>query len=621
MLASSAPVYSIADEQRARAEAAWTRFIAAPDEAEFLAGWLALLAGRIERVRAALLLVADEHNESFGVASVWPDPRRDVKYLGAVAQRALAQRSGVVTAPDGGEPKLDGAAHVGYPVEVDGRLFAAVVLDMGSGPHGDLQAALRQVHWSSAWLVERFRQRVQREREDELARMALLNELMATALQHTRLQPSALAVANELAGRLHCDRVSIGFEEHAQVVPLVLSHAASFDPRSDLVRILAEAMDEVLDLGVSVVLPAMADDELGAIAHAEAARALRVQAILSVPLRDGLQTVGVIMLERHSGPPFAAGEQRLAEALGAMLGAVWSLQRAREQGGWRRLRGGVRGALQATLGPRHPGLKLGSAMAALGLAAVALIHTDYRVSARTVVEGSIQRAAVAPFDGFVAEGFVRAGDMVRSGQAIARLDDRDLKLERVRWSAEREQLQRKYQVAMAQADRSAMGVLAAQVNQAQAQFALAEEKLARATLIAPFDAVVVSGDLSQSVGTPVEQGKLLFELAPLEGYRVVLQVDDRDIAGVALGQRGELVLSGLPDQALPIAVSAVMPVATQADGRNVFRVEARIEGRPPRLRPGMEGIGKIAVDRRSLLWIWTHAFVDWLRLAVWNWLP
>jgi hypothetical protein len=35
----------------------------------------------------------------------------------------------------------------------------------------------------------------------------------------------------------------------------------------------------------------------------------------------------------------------------------------------------------------------------------------------------------------------------------------------------------------------------------------------------------------------------------------------------------------------------------------------------------MEGVGKIAIDRRLLLWIWTHQAVDWLRLQLWSWLP
>ena len=623
----SAPIYSIADEHRSHAEAAaWSRFVAAGDADEFWTSWLALLSTRIVRARAALLLVADDGAQAFGVAAAWPDPRRDLQYLGPIAQRALAERCGVVAAPGGGEPGSDGAAHVGYPVEVGGKLCAAVVFDIGAeaglSGQNDLQAALRQIHWASAWLIDHFRQRVLALREAELARVGTLNELMATALQHRRCEPSALAVANDLAPRLRCDRVSIGFEEAGRMVPVVMSHTATFDARSDLVRYLGEAMDEVLDLGVAVAFPAPGDDELGAIAHAEAARALQVQALLSVPLVANGETIGVITFERNTGPAFDASDHRIASAVGTLLGPVWAVQRANERSLWQRSRESVRGFLQATYGPRHPGLKLLASTVALLLLVITLIQIDYRVAARTVVEGATQAAQVAPFEGYIAEALVRAGDTVKRGQPMARLDERDLKLERAKWSSEREQLQRRFQVAMAAADRGAMGVLAAQINQSEAQLSLAEEKLARATLVAPFDGLVVSGDLSQSIGSPVEQGKLLFEVAPLEGFRVVLQVDDRDISRVASGQSGALVLSSLPDQSLPFKVSTVTPVATQHDGRNVFRVEAAIEASAAaRLRPGMEGIGKVVVGERSLIWIWTHGFFDWLRLSLWNWMP
>ena len=39
------------------------------------------------------------------------------------------------------------------------------------------------------------------------------------------------------------------------------------------------------------------------------------------------------------------------------------------------------------------------------------------------------------------------------------------------------------------------------------------------------------------------------------------------------------------------------------------------------LRPGMEGIGKINAVRERMVWIWTHEFIDWLRLWVWSWWP
>lgn len=621
-MASTAPIYSIADEQRARAEAAaWTHFTSAADRREFFAGWLTLLATRAERARAALLLVADDEAKAFAVEAAWPDPQRDLQYLGPVAQRALSERRSIVTGTGGGPPGADGVAHLGYPIEVEGRRCAAIVLEIaGATPH-DVQAVLRQVQWASAWLLDHFHAQMLRERGTELDRVAALNELMASALQHRHLQPSALAAANELAARLRCDRVSVGFEEHGRIVPYVLSHTANFDSRSDTVRSLGEAMDEVLDVGNPVAFPAPSDDDLGAIAHRDAARMLHVEAMLSVPLQHETQTIGVITLERASGPTFDVAERRLAKAVGIMLGPVWAMQRANERPWLQRTRDRTRAALQAMLGPQYPGWKMIGMVAAALLLATALVRIEHRVSARTVIEGATQLAAVAPFDGFVAQNYARAGDTVRRGDPLARLDDRDLALERSRWSAEREQLRRRLQVAMAQADRGAMSVLSAQVAQAEAQLSLAEERLARVTLAAPFDGVIISGDLSRSLGAPVEQGKVLFEVAPLEGYRVILQVDDRDISHVAVGQRGVLVLSGLPDHSLSFTINTITPVASQQEGRNLFRVEARVDQAPARLRPGMEGIGKVVVGERSLLWIWTHGFFDWLRLALWGWAP
>ncbi len=622
-MALTAPIHVIADEQRARVEAAaWSHFTAPRDGGEFFAAWLALLASRVDRARAALLLVADETQRSFGVAAAWPDPQRDMQHLGPAAEAALAQRRGLLLAPDGGALVPEQGAHVAYPVEVDGALCAAVVVELGGGSSSELQAVLRQLHWASAWLVDHFRARALALQRAESERLALLGTLTAHALQHTQLAPSALAVANELAGRLNCDRVSIGFESRGQVQPLVLSHTATFDGRSDLVRRLGEAMDECLDLGVPVSHPTSGDAALRAMAHAESARALQVDAMLSVPLLADGQALGVMTLERNAGPAFDAEAMRLARAAGVTLGPVWALQRLNSRSAWQRTTEALHAGRVALFGPRHPGLKLLVTATALLLALLLGVRIDQRISARTVVEGAKQLAAAAPFNGFVAEAFVRAGDTVREGQPMARLDDRDLKLERARWQAEREQLQRRFQVAMAAADRSAMGVFGAQVNQAEAQLALAEERLSRVVLNAPFDGVVVSGDLSQLIGSPVEMGQLLFEVAPLEGFRVVLQVDDRDIALLANGQAGELVLSSLPGRVLPFTVRSITPVATQRDGRNVFRVEAALDASAgERLRPGMEGVGKVTVGRDNLLSVWTRGARDWLRLAFWNWMP
>jgi RND family efflux transporter MFP subunit len=622
-MVSSASIYSLVTEEFARAESsAWARFSIARDRAEFTASWLAILCTQIDRVTGGLLILGPNPDGTFTPAAIWPDASRDMMHLGAAAQRVLTERRGVALAADGKSPPVrDQAAHIGYPIEVSGVLYGAVVLDIAPSPEASFQRASRLLHWGSAWLVDRFRQQALVDRDARVTRLGLVMDLVATAVQERRLSPAALAVANEMTARLACDRVSIGFERAGSTSVHTISHTATFDSRMSLVRLIGEAMDEVLDLDATLVYPPRDEAELGAVAHAELARELKDVAICSVPLLEDGHPIGVLTLERSTGAPFDDETVELCKTVGGLLGPILALKQENERGALTRLRENCHGGIQLLVGPRHPGVKMiAVACVALGIF-LSFAHGIYRVPARTVVEGAVQRAIAAPFDGHIAQSLVRAGDTVQAGQVLCRLDDRDLKLEQMRLLSERDQAQRKQRQALAAQDRATMVVVAAQIAQAEAQIALNGDKLARATLLAPFDGVVVSGDLNQLLGTPVEQGKLLFQIAPLDAYRVVLQVDERDISSIDLGQDGELTLSGLPGERLPFQVEQITPVASQQDGRNYFRVEAHLEAATQRVRPGMEGVGKISVGERRLIWIWTHSLVDWLRGWAWKELP
>ena len=337
-------------------------------------------------------------------------------------------------------------------------------------------------------------------------------------------------------------------------------------------------------------------------------------------LEEGHAT-GVLTLERGSGTVFDVETVELLKTVGGVLGPILGLKRDNERGVWPRGWDTLRSATQMLVGPGHPGIKLMALVAAVILLFCSVVTGTYRVSAKTVVEGKVQRVIAAPFDSYILQSSARAGDVVRQGQVLVHLDDRDLKLERTRLMSEREQLFRKHRQALAAMDRATMVVIAAQIDQVEAGLSLVNDKLTRATLVAPFDGVVVSGDLSQLLGTPVEQGKTLFQIAPLDAYRVILEVDERDVADLAVGQHGELTLSGIPNQHMPFAVRQITPVSTTQEGRNFFRVEANLESPPEHVRPGMEGVGKIVAGERKLIWIWTHSLLDWVRLSAWKWLP
>ena len=245
----------------------------------------------------------------------------------------------------------------------------------------------------------------------------------------------------------------------------------------------------------------------------------------------------------------------------------------------------------------------------------------YRVQATATLEGAIERVAVAPIAGYIIEANVRAGDLVAEGDPLFRIDDRDLRLEFLKWSSQKEQIQRQQRDALAQHERSEVNILRAQLDQADSQLRLISEQIARTRASAPFDGIVVSGDLSDKLGAPVERGEILFTIAPLDEYRVALQVSENEISSVEVGQQGQLVLAATPGQVLPITIEAITPVSTVADGKNTFRLEASLEGKPDFLRPGMQGAARIEIEERSVGWIWTHEFVQWFKLWLWSWWP
>jgi RND family efflux transporter MFP subunit len=311
----------------------------------------------------------------------------------------------------------------------------------------------------------------------------------------------------------------------------------------------------------------------------------------------------------------------LCETVVSLIGPILFEKSLRDRWFGAKLREALKAQLKKLREPGSLALKV-CAAGTVGVVAFLIFATgEYRVTADATLEGTVQRVIGSPVAGYIIEAAARAGDIVTKGQLLARLDDKDLELERVKWSSEKIQLQREYRRAMAEHDSSRVSILKAQLDQATARLALTEEYLSRMRVTAPMNGVIISGDLSQSLGTPVERGDALFAIAPLDSYRVMLDVDERDVRQLSPGQSGRLALVGFPDEYLPFEIERITPIATPEDGRNFFAVEARLEQHPERLRPGMEGVGKIDTGRRRLIWIWTHRLIDWFHLWAWTWTP
>jgi RND family efflux transporter MFP subunit len=601
-----------------RPASGWERFLAARTSDAFCSAWLALICEKFPEARMGAVLVEASDSQAFVPIAVWPAASGDMGRMGAAVQRALAERRPVLV------PATEeaGVLHIALPVMVNERVAAAVVIEAAM-TSVDAAPLLRELHWGSAWLSNLLGKRDADAAAKASERSLGILETIATALRHTRLQQALFELTTTLRQRFACSRVAIGLLRDARVRVVALSEAATFEKSSPMVRAYADAMAEAFDLAQPVEAAIDADGALagGYRAHAALLRQVAAQVVLSVPVDLHARTVAVITLERDQGPAFDADECQWLETFSALFAPVIAQRRDAERNSVHRLGTEASRLLKAVFGPRHLVWKLATIAVAAVAAVLVWWQVPYRVSAKTVSEGSIQRVAAAPFEGFLAASFVRAGDTVRKDQLLAQLDDHELRVEQARWASQRDQYQNKLREALANHDLSAVRVVTAQLDEAQAQLDLAQDKLARTRIRAPYDGVIVSGDLSQQTGTPLEAGKKLFEIAPLHSYRIIMQVDEHDIAQIRVGQPGELVMTGLAGDPLPFKIARIMPVATSEDGKNFFRVEARLDHASALLLPGMEGVSKVAIGRRRMGWVLLHGFLDWLRVSLWRWSP
>jgi RND family efflux transporter MFP subunit len=305
----------------------------------------------------------------------------------------------------------------------------------------------------------------------------------------------------------------------------------------------------------------------------------------------------------------------------SLLTPFLALKREQEKGIFSKIGESLVEGLKTLFGAKHLQAKLLTFVTVTMLGFASMVEGDFRVTARAVLEGEIQRVVAAPISGYLLSSSVRAGDLIEKGQVVATLNDEELKLELTKLKGRLQKSRREYREAQSSRDLVNVRVIKEQINQINAEIQLAHQQLDSIRLTAPFDGVVIEGDLSQTLGSPVERGDALFKIAPLEGYRIILKVDESLISYVHQGQLGTLTLASLSQWDLPLKVERIISVAKAEDGANIFRVEASMPSAPKLLRPGMEGIGKISAGRERLIWIWTHEIVDWFRLWVWSWWP
>ena len=578
--------------------------------------WLTSLCAAIPDTLGGVVVLGPPDAGPFAPLAFWPAGETGAPRLADTAEQALGERQLVAAFLE------DGTHALALPIAVEGHVHGVVAVELVPRSEAELQVALQQLRLGvdglAAWIQGR-QQHVALGTEDRL--MTVL-DLLAGILEEARFEPACRSLATELATRLQCDRVSVGTVRGGHAAVTALSHSALIGKRMNLIHAVGAAMDEAIDQKAVIRFPPAPGDDIVVLRdHTRLATEHGSGSILTVPMSGADRFSGALLLERPASMPFERTDLDLVQSLTAAAARVLELKQLNERSLFKRTGDAIVEQVRRLTGPRYVKRKLAVGLILFGAVFFTFATGAYRVTAPATLEGAVRRTISAPFDGYVASAPVRAGDLARSGTVLATLDEREMRLERLKWASQYAQYLKQHQEAVANRDRAKSQIVQALYEQAQAQVALLDEQLARAAVKAPFDGVVVKGDLSQSLGSAVKRGDVLFEITPLESYRVIVNVDEREIAAVSSGQQGTLILSSIAQESFRFTVGSVTSVTTAREGKNYFRVEATLERSTDRLRPGMEGVAKIEIDERRLIWIWTHRMVNWLRLFIWTYLP
>jgi len=579
----------------------------------FFQQWLNVLSSMLPDVEAAVFMAPDPKSQQLRSLAKIPDNLKSLEEFSEIVKYVLKKRQPVCLA------KAIVTADTAFdlyaqPINLKTGISGILVFKIKHQPETEQQSVFNVLNQSLAWLTLAS---TQSQGDDFYNRVVAL---LAACFEQGSYQQGLVSMVTELTQAFECERVAYAESRghYSQVV--ALSNSANFDDRSNLVKAIADAMDEAIEQDNAIVFPDP-KSKLIQRSHQELARKFGTGSICTVPLIHDQTQFGAITLLRGEQQPFDQRTLKLCEQTFALITPYLALKREQEKNLLLKIGSSFKQQLQKIFGIRYLKTKLAALVIMTALILGSLLQGDYRVTAEAVLEGEIQRVVSAPFSGYLLSSAVRAGDTVKAGEIMASLNDSEIRLQLAKLQGELQKTRREYREAQSSRDLVKVRVINEQLNQTTAEMELTQQQLDRINISAPFDGVVIDGDLTQSLGSPVERGEALFKIAPLEGYRIILKVDESEISYIKEGQTGTLILPSLTNEDIPLTVEKITVAAKAENGANIFRVEASLNQDTAQLRPGMQGIGKINAGRKQLIWIWTHEMTDWLRLWLWKWLP
>ncbi|HTD89769.1 MAG TPA: biotin/lipoyl-binding protein, partial [Burkholderiales bacterium] len=458
--------------------------------------WLEAHCERLNEV-AGGVVCSQAQNGELQLVAEWPASGSLGASLVPVAKEAARRAKSLVLVPAVVQKDAGHSRAIAVPLRLGDKICGAAVLAVRSHDPAVAKILLEELERVCPSLAESMTTQDASASANISDKFLKIQEII---LNGEDLPAAASKLANQLASGYNFDRVGVGVITRGKLNVVAISHGASVDDRQDLVRGIADAMEEAVDQNAIVHFP-VGLEEAPRILQAHTRLSTRTgTAFCTVPLTAGEHAIGALSFERKGNTPLPAGDTQLCVQLASVVAPVLELKRQADRSCWSRARDGMGRAWQRR-GERGRRVVLGGAL--LAAVILFLLPVTFHVGAPARVEGAMQRVLAAPMDGFLRHVRVRPGDVVKKGDVLVELADQELLLEKRKWESELARHQNNFSFAMGRSDRAQFAINFARAAEAKAQLDLVEQQLARAQVVAPMDALVIQGDLTQIIGAPV----------------------------------------------------------------------------------------------------------------------
>lgn len=452
----------------------------------------------------------------------------------------------------------------------------------------------------------------------DVQKFATALDLMVEINSEKRFLAAAIALCNGIASRFQSDRVSLGWFEHGYARLRAISRTEKFDRHMAAAKALETAMDETLDQNEEIVWPPPENTSLVTRDHEQFVHDQRCGHICSVPLRVDNEAIAVITCERL-GAPFTQLELNQLRLCADQ--ATPRLADLKNHDRWfgARWLSALKEKCAKLVGPQHTWAKILALTITLLLAILIFVRVPYRVEGTFLLRSDEASYLTAPFQGYIDSVHVRPGDKVKQGDTLVSLDKSELELQERSAIADLTRYNREAEKSRAVRKLAEMRIAESQATQAVARLNLVRYRLKQSDIKAPFDGTVVEGDLRERLAARVDQGDALFKVARTDTLYFEAEISERDVHEILGKTDGEIAFLSQPKLKYKIKITAVEPAAFPKQGEgNVFTVRCELVGGPEQWwRPGMSGLCKLSVDKRTLLWIFTHRTVNFVRMKLW----